>query len=197
MRGFYLILFCFCTVFSFGQLRRGHYYDLDGNKVEGKFKMKGNYFGAGSKLIFYTKEGEKRKLKPDKIQSAVLGVDSFAIITFFSAGDFSYFDADFGLVRNTGAINMYLHRSKRIASNSGGGVNTYPSFETREVFVINLSGTKKNYGIAKLSDFKKYFLPMIEDNMELTNKILNTKSRFWMESLPAFVQEYNDFKANR
>ncbi|MFT4757319.1 MAG: hypothetical protein ACI91R_001972 [Vicingaceae bacterium] len=99
------------------QLRKGHYYDLDGNKTEGNFKIKCNFSEAGSKLTFYTNSNEKLKLNTSNVLSIIIGYNSLSVIRNFSAGGLSYYEAAFALVYYTGAINIYKHERKLLQFN--------------------------------------------------------------------------------
>lgn len=192
MKKYIGILLVVCPLFLSAQkhLVKGHYFDLDSNKVEGSFKMTGDFSEAQSDFNFYNTNGEKIKVKPENVLSVVIGMDSFAVIKNFSAGGLTYFDAAFALVYYTGAINIYKHKRK-VVRLKGTQEFSYPTYEIRTAFVINAEGSNKYNFVTNIIQFKEKFLPLIKDNQGLVNKILDMKKKLWIENLPTFVKEYN------
>lgn len=196
MKKFCLIILTLVGINSFAQdLEKGYYYDLEGNKIKGEFKLTDGDFGTVSKVVFYTPDGEKLKLKPKMIKSAVLGPDSFIVLPHYYSGGLLQGKNSIALVYYTGPINIYKHRKRTINAEIPlfGSYTTY-SLENKNTCILNVSGKQNNYGISSLTDFRTVFLPMISDFKELTNRISNMKKDLWIQNLPTFVRDYNQWK---
>lgn len=167
----------------------GHYWDKGGVKHVGKLKPKFHtHMWSGVTVKFYQKKKKVGQLTKFDMSSFVWGKDSFALIHSFHASGTAYYKEDFAKVVRTGKINLYRHWRK-VTNSMGPDMPAVGSLIS--VYLVQEKGTKTYHGIYNRKQFEQYFLPLIEDDKELTERILAMKKREWVRSLSAFVREYN------
>lgn len=92
-----------------------------------------------------------------------------------------------------GEINLYKHiytgtRATFTGTGPGGFSRAHVVDET---YVIHKKETDEYYGMFNNKQIKKYFLPMISDNEELTEEILSIPKYDWLYYLKSIIEKYN------
>lgn len=188
---FFTLIFGFLSHTTFAQCYSycsGYYYDKEGNKHEGKFKI----VNAGYSLFSgYTtsikfnpdiKGAKKVRLRVKDMTAFVQGMDSFCLIPnvkySFSRKPFK---EDFCKVLQIGAIDLYEHISK-----SGDGQFNY----TWITYIARKKGSEEF--VSFYDRVQQYeLLRMIEDEPELHAELKAIRPGKWMEEIPRIVKDYN------
>ena len=176
----------FLTVYCFAQNKaKGHFWDLNGIKHEGKVKLVfASMTGWGTMINFYQK-GQKTKLLDRTImQSFVWETDSFTQITDFSSSPAISNKSDFVKVVSTGKINLYRHWFKK-------GTYVTSSRYLTSTYVVQLEYQGKYIGIYSKARFEQYILPAIKEDKMLYNKVLGMRQKDWLVNIVDIIEEYN------
>ena len=193
MKNFLFSLLLLLTIASLNaqDKREGHYWDKNGVKRTGELKPVFGTIMYGTRIKFYQNDEKEGKWGKDVMESFVWGTDSFALIHHFQVASVGSYSSDFAKVLEVGEIVLYKHFRKVRQSAGMPGQMNIPIAYTEYTYVVKAKGEDKYYGIFSKNQFKKYFLPLILKDMELTEKVLEMKKREWLDHIPQFVREFN------
>lgn len=177
----------FTTVCFAQDKAKGHFWDLNGVKHEGKVKLVFTHMkGWGTMINFYEK-GQKTKLIDKTImQSFVWETDSFTQITNFSSSLFVSNESDFVKVVSTGKVNLYRHWFEKSTH-----ITNAPRRYLTSTYVVQLEYEGEYIGIYNKARFEEYILPAIKDNKALYDKVLFMRRKDWLNKISAIIKEYN------
>jgi len=178
------------SVFSYSQkkYKQGFFITESGTKVDCKMR----YYRGSSSLFqcntcfikFIDSTGKKVILTPENINTFKIESDSFTI-----AKNFVYYpiagslDKDFVKIVQCGKINLYLHISSGV-SGSGMSYNI-------NTFVVS-KNNKKFFGIHNKKAFKRDFIELVSDDIEVLKFIESMDKTSWESYLPVIVTLYNN-----
>lgn len=195
MRRVIWTLLCFTSInasaqFGLKEKGEGYYWTKEGKKVEGEFKISYKTNMVGGSIVKHYVNGKKvGRLNLNEIQSLILGGDSIIVATNFTLDRFASYATDIVRVEKVGKINLYLHCRKVKQST---GMNTIPMSYLEYDYLVKQEGSSTFHGIATKKQFEEYFIPMIKANKKLYNEIMGTTKGLWLDSLPFFVDEFNN-----
>lgn len=175
---------------DFSHKEEDHYWTKSGEKVFGQFEvLYKNAVNKTASIKVYRKGGLDEFVEIDKIESLIIGSDSFIVASDYILDGAVIYSKDLVRVMQVGKINLYQHcRAVPDMSYLSFGM---PSSYYKYMYVVQKSGDSTFYRIASRGQFKTHFLSMVADNEKLVAKILATKKKWWISDIPDLVEEYN------
>ena len=179
-----------------GSFKKGYYYDLDGQKIEGFINQKPSVVGRASKaekaiLFKSTKDAEKQLVYASDIQSYVVAADSFAVITP-PAVLRSRYQLDFARVLFDEDEKVFLIEEKASPAfgiGAGtGGVMPSVSISNAKTRIYMYGTTGDSLGLLDRRNFKEVLSSILKDYPDLLNKLNNKKTGF--EDIESLSEEY-------
>jgi hypothetical protein len=187
MRSLNALMFIFLahTSVALGvNFKKGHYYNLDGKKIEGLIHFRAARFSALSVdpgvIKFKANPDSKAiKLGVNEILGFVIELDSFTIIENFRINAISgVFTKDFAQIVSGGIIKLYLHRST--ANNGQSSVDISRFVISKDnIKYLGILGDKK-----QRKEIAEYF----SGRSDLQDQILQSGRDLPMQEL---VEDFN------
>lgn len=185
------------------QFKKGYYYTLNGEKVEGYIKHKigdKEWMLEANNYIEYKpdKKQKSKALTSKEIKSFIIERDStmqrdsFVLLNNLEGKDFSNYSKDFAKVEIEGKISLYTHYS--LKSSRGSLTNTGSGFVTMgggysKVATPLVRKDKKAYSIHNKAKFREVMINMLSDYPELQEMVTNKD--FELKNLEALIEIYN------
>jgi hypothetical protein len=163
---------------------KGHYYTVDGKRVEGLIKLVRSSFSVfGSKpcsIRFKEKiKAKTTKLSINDMTAFVIEQDSFALVYNIKINSIQgEYVKDFSQVHIVGAMNLFIHKST-----SGDGRYVYDNNR----YIIS-KDNKIFLGIWNEKKQREEIANFFSDSMDIKQRILNKKNDI---NILDIVKEYN------
>ena len=182
------------------EYKPAHYYDKEGNRVEGYFSERGSTL----RVLLFKKnlQSKPEKLKTKTLISLVVGQDSLAVLRNFEVeSDASNMminiPVGLGKVLETGKVNLYeayyLSDGLKVgALNPEYGVNR----KVRSIFIVQQQGSEKFYAVERgIDDYIRQMTMYFKISPPIIEKLNNREYSY--PQTQHLVHDFNDWYKNR